>query len=225
RDRAHGDGPHPDGRLAAGDAGGRHRSAWVAPLATHLGGSRRRHTDGGDYHRLSLWRAGPRGHLTVAGRFSSHASTTTRCLATYVLSVMATDAGRSSPDRRRAPGPATSGLRRVHHLQLAELLDPPLPVLPAEPAPLDAAERDLGAHAHGLIDPGGAALEALGDLLAARDVGGPHRAAEAVVRAVRLRERIVEIAPGDDGEGRAELLLVDWAHALADVGHDGRRVE
>src|SRR5881628_2638217 len=108
---------------------------------------------------------------------------------------------------------APSRPRRVHHLQLAELLDPPLAVLAAEPAPLDAAEGDLGAHAHVLIDPGGAALEALGDLLAARDVGGPHRAAEAVVRAVRLRERIVEIAPGDDGEGRAELLLVDQAHA------------
>src|SRR5438128_10249295 len=92
---------------------------------------------------------------------------------------------------------ARSHPRRVHHLQLAELLDPPLAVLAAEPAPLDAAEGDLGAHAHVLVDPGRAALEALGDLLAARDVG-PHRAAEAVVRAVRLRERVVEVAVGDD---------------------------
>src|SRR5439155_21308596 len=65
---------------------------------------------------------------------------------------------------------ARSRPRRVHHLQLAELLDPPLAVLAAEPAPLDAAEGDLGAHAHVLVDPGRAALEALGDLLAARDV-------------------------------------------------------
>src|SRR5438093_13511405 len=127
--------------------------------------------------------------------------------------------GCAVPDRAR------SRPRRVHHLQLAELLDPPLAVLAAEPAPLDAAERDLGAHVHVLVDPGGAALEALCDLLAARDVVGPHRAAEAVVRAVRLRERVVEVAVGDYGEGRAELLLADQAHALADVGHDGRRVE
>src|SRR5206468_5928727 len=105
--------------------------------------------------------------------------------------------------------------RRVHHLQLAELLDPPLAVLAAEPAPLDAAEGDLGAHVHVLVDPGRTALEALGDLLAARDVVGPHRAAEAVVRAVRLRERFVEVAVGDDGEARAELLLVDPPHAIA----------
>src|SRR5207253_1810978 len=110
---------------------------------------------------------------------------------------------------------ARSRPRRVHHLQLAELLDPPLAVLAAEPAPLDAAEGDLGAHVHVLVDPGRTALEALGDLLAARDVVGPHRAAEAVVRAVRLRERVVEVAIGDDGERRAELLLVDQAHALA----------
>src|SRR5947207_2461922 len=70
---------------------------------------------------------------------------------------------------------------RADYLEVAELLDPPAAVLPADAAPFHPAERREGPCLDVLVDPRGPAFEALRDLLAAGDVGGPDRPAEPVV--------------------------------------------
>ena len=68
-------------------------------------------------------------------------------------------------------------------------------------------------------------LNPVREVVADRDVLGPHGAAEAQVRVVSAGERLLVVAVLDDWEHRAELLLVHDARALLHVGDDRRLVE
>ena len=76
-----------------------------------------------------------------------------------------------------------------------------------------------------LVHPAGAGLDALHELLAARQITGPDGAAEPVVRLVGLLEHVFEIAVLDHRQRGAELLLVDQPESGARIGDDGGRIE
>src|SRR5581483_2263428 len=120
--------------------------------------------------------------------------------------------------------PSSLLLGAVQDLELGEPVQAPGAVLDADTAPLGAAEglvrreRQVGVH------PCRAALEALGHVGRPIGVAAPDGAAEAEVRGVGPLDGVVDVAVGDHRQGGAELLLVDDARAVGEVGQD-RRLE
>src|SRR6185369_1629379 len=115
------------------------------------------------------------------------------------------------------PGP-------VLDLGLGEAGEAPGAVLDADAAPLEAAEGLVRPERDVRVHPDGAAVEAFGDGPGPVDVRRPDGARQAVHGGVGAGDDLVDVAVGDDGQRRAELLLVDDAGALGGAGED-RRLE
>src|SRR5215470_17341269 len=94
--------------------------------------------------------------------------------------------------------------------------------LPAESRLLEAAEGRLEIDDHARVDGDAARAHARGDLRAALDVGRPDAAAQAVLRVVGDRDRLLLAAVGDHGQHRPEDLLLRDLHLVVDVREDGR---
>ncbi len=75
------------------------------------------------------------------------------------------------------------------------------------------------------VDPGRPDLEPGGDRLAALEVVGPDRSAEAEAGVVGARNRVLEIAVREYRNDRPELLVSDQAAVLCDIGDERRRNE
>src|SRR5579884_3833073 len=115
---------------------------------------------------------------------------------------------------------ATEGLRL---LEVEIRLEPVPAALAAESRLLVAAERRGRVEAVVRVRPHDAGAQALRHPEDARALLRPDAGAQPVRRVVRLLDRLVRRAEGEDGEDGAEDLLLGDPVALRDVGEDGRR--
>src|SRR6478672_1121277 len=116
-----------------------------------------------------------------------------------------------------------SSVKRRHHmLDLRVLLERVHRHVLAIPALLVAAVRHLVEERDVGVDPDGAELELAGHAQGAADVARPDGRREAVVDAVRPRERLVLARERLDGDDRPEHLALDDLVVLADARDDGR---
>src|SRR6267154_4911488 len=98
----------------------------------------------------------------------------------------------------------------VDQLAVDELAEAELGELAAVARILDAAERQLGRSPGGMIDEGHSAFDAPGELLAALEIRGKDRAAEAERRRVRDLDRfLLGLDDIERDDGTEELLGVD----------------
>src|SRR4051794_25391858 len=115
---------------------------------------------------------------------------------------------------------ATEGLR----LREVEIWLQPVPAaLAAEAGLLVAAERRARVEAVERVRPDDAGAKTLRHPEDARALLRPDAGAEPVRRVVRLLDRLVRRAEGEDGEDRAEDLLLRDPVTLSDVREHGRR--
>src|SRR5580693_1606783 len=87
----------------------------------------------------------------------------------------------------------------------------------ADAAGLDAAEGRPGV-GQIAVDADGAGPHPPGDVLAVLGVGGPHRAAEAVVGVVGYPDGVFFVAVGDDGQHGSEDFFLRDRGGVVDVG-------
>ena len=114
--------------------------------------------------------------------------------------------------------------RDEQRLLLGVLADAVGAVARAQPAGLGAAHRQLerGVVDVRVVDAHGARLDAARDRLAARDVLGEDRAAQAVGRVVGQADGLLGVGHLHDRQRRAEGLLAHALHRVVDVDQHGR---
>src|SRR5690606_2469271 len=133
--------------------------------------------------------------------------------------------GPGAAGERRAGAPPVPGRRRLaselHRLDLEELLEAVLAVLPPVAAVLVAAEARVRVERAAVdldlagADPAGAGLCPLG-------VGAPHAAGEPVDGVGGDAGGVVLVVVADDRQQRPDDLFVGDGHVVADLGEDRR---
>src|SRR4051794_21823176 len=103
-------------------------------------------------------------------------------------------------------------------LQLEVAVEALAPHLPADAARLDAAERCGRIHAVRLVHPERPGADPAGEVQPAVGARGPDRAGEGVVGVVGDAHGVSLVVVRDDGQHRAEDLLLRDPHPVVDVG-------
>jgi hypothetical protein len=93
--------------------------------------------------------------------------------------------------------------------------------LAADPGLLVAAKGVPGVEQVVVVDPDGAGAQALGDPDGPGRVAAPDGAGQAVGGVVGDGDRLVVVVEGDDGQDRAEDLLLGDPRGRVDPGEDG----
>mmetsp|Transcript_3591 Transcript_3591/g.6901 ORF Transcript_3591/g.6901 Transcript_3591/m.6901 type:complete len:538 (+) Transcript_3591:632-2245(+) len=113
-----------------------------------------------------------------------------------------------------------------HRLDVHELLDAVVRALTAEPALLDAPERQPRVRFHEVVDKRQPGVQLLRrDAAALLDVAGEDGRAQAEAAVVRHEHGLRLVLDLDDGGNGAEDLLLVGHHPLRDVREDGHGVE